>query len=228
MYFTNDDYMVFTEENATNLSNEMINKRKNIQNKLLNLHEKIYDNVVKMGLRCHENRNHITTSIYPDRFSGKINPWLFIRYGKTPEEIAQYKEYGYGFKKHACIQFGLFENKGFEISLFLGRKDDYDRLWLAENIKRRTLTIETELKKIKGYGMKWEITGCEPFEIDCNDTNEFCNWLITNNKNGEESFLSYTYKIDDNRLSDENIANEILSKITLLNGLYNAMVHRTV
>lgn len=73
--------------------------------------------------------------------------------------------------------------------------------------------------------MKWVIGGCE-FEIDNNDTAEFCDWLIAHDKDGMESFLSYTYKIDDERLSEENIAKEVLSKIILLNGLYNAMVQR--
>ena len=73
--------------------------------------------------------------------------------------------------------------------------------------------------------MKWVISGCE-FEIDNNDVTEFCDWLIAHDKDGMESFLSYTYKMDDERLSEENIAKEVLGKITLLNGLYNAMVQR--
>ena len=225
MYFTNVDYMIFTEENSANKSTAMIKERKRLQNKMLKLHEMIYGDVVKLGLSCHENKNHITTKIEPNRFNGKINSWLLVRYGKKPEEIAPYKEFDYGFTKHACIQYGLFDRKGFEISLFLGRKGDYDRLQICKTIAKNRTAIESELKKIKGYGMKWVIGGFE-FEIDNNDTAEFCDWLIAHDKDGMESFLSYTYKIDDERLSEENIAKEVLSKITLLNGLYNAMVQR--
>lgn len=225
MYFTNDDYTIFTEENSGNKSTAMIKERKRLQNKMLKLHEMIYGDVVKLGLSCHENKNHITTKIEPNRFNGKVNSWLLVRYGKTPKEIAPYKEFDYGFTKHACIQYGLFDKKGFEISLFLGRKGDYDRLQLSKIISKNRTVIESELKKLKGYEMKWVISGCE-FEIDNNDVTEFCDWLIARDKDGIESFLSYTYKMDDERLSEENIAKEVLGKITLLNGLYNAMVQR--
>ncbi len=225
MYFTNDDYTIFTEENSVNKSTAMIKERKRLQNKMLKLHEMIYGDVVKLGLSCHENKNHITTKIEPNRFNGKVNSWLLVRYGKTPEEIAPYKEFDYGFTKHACIQYGLFDERGFEISLFLGRKWDYDRLQLSKIILKNRTVIESELKKLKGYEMKWVISGCE-FEIDNNDVTEFCDWLIAHDKDGMESFLSYTYKMDDERLSEENIAKEVLGKITLLNGLYNAMVQR--
>lgn len=35
MYFTNVDYMIFTEENSANKSTEMIKERKRLQNKML-------------------------------------------------------------------------------------------------------------------------------------------------------------------------------------------------
>lgn len=92
MYFTNADYMIFTEENSANKSTAMIKERKKLQNKMLKLHEMIYSDVVKLGLSCHENKHHITTKIEPNRFNGKINSWLLVRYGKTPEEIALYVE----------------------------------------------------------------------------------------------------------------------------------------
>lgn len=226
MYFTNNDYTIFTEENSADRSKAMIEERKRLQNKMLKLHEMIYSEVVKLGLSCHENKNHITTKIEPNRFNGKINSWLLVRYGKTPEEIAPYKEFDYGFTKHACIQYGLIDGKGFEISLFFGRTMDYDRLQLSKTIKKNRASIESELKKIKGYGMKWIISECAAFEIDNNDVVEFCDWLLAHDKDGIESFLSYTYKIDDERLLEENIAKEVLGKITLLNGLYNVMVQR--
>lgn len=63
MYFTNVDYMIFTEENSANKSIAMIEERKRLQNKMLKLHEMIYSDVVKLGLSCHENKHHITTKL---------------------------------------------------------------------------------------------------------------------------------------------------------------------
>ena len=228
MYFTDADYLIFTEENMQKKDNALHSERKRLQNKMLKLHERIYDEVVKLGLNCHENKRNITTRIEPNKYNGRFNTWLLVRYGKTPEEVALYKELGYGFTKHACIQYGIFDRKGFEVSLFLGRKEDYDRLQISKMITKNRTAIESELEKIKGYGMEWVITGCNSFEIDQRDVSEFCDWLLTNDKFGEESFLSYTYKADDKRLSEENIAEEVLSKVKLLKDLYNAMVQRRV
>lgn len=225
MYFTNEDYAIFTAENAVNKSREMSQKRRALQQKLLNLHNRIYPEVVKLRLSCHEREQNITSNIGPNEH-GHINSWLIVRYGKTPDEIAGYKEIGFGFTKHACIQYGLFDGRKLEISLFLGRKGGWDREKIKDVIDKNRAAIESEIAKLKGYGMKWEITGCEPFEIDNNDPSDFCDWLIKHNAAGEESFLSYVYDINDERLSEENIADEVLSKITLLNGLYNAMVQR--
>lgn len=219
MYFTNDDYQVFTEKNSAVKTSEMIQKRKALKNKMLKLHEKIYPEIEKIGLGCHDNSNNITSKIEPSKYNGKINNWLLVRYGKTANELEPY----FGFTKHACIQFGIFENKGFVIELFLGRCDGFD---FGKINRVKNEDIESEIAKLQGYGMKWEISGVGIFDIDEHTPEEFSKWLKENNENGTESFLSLSYKIDDERISDDNICEEIISKVKLFLPLYNVLANR--
>jgi hypothetical protein len=227
MYFLSADYMVFTSENKAVKTKAMDARRKDLQKKLLYLHKCMYDEVQKLGLGCHENEQFITTRITPSPKTGQYNTWLLVRYGKTATELAPFKDIKEcGFTKHACLQFGLFEGKGFCIDLFLGRKDGFDRLKIDKTIRKNRAVIEAEIEKLKGYGLQWEITGCEPFVIDTMPASEFCNWLLANDSKGEESFLTIPYGILDENLTTKQIAVEILSKLRLLLPLYNALTQR--
>lgn len=224
MYFNNDDYSIFTSANKINKTTEMMKKRKYLQNKLLTLHNSIYPEIQQLGLGCHDSKRNITTRIEPDRHTGEINTWLLVRYGKTSNELVPYQEIGMGFTKHADIQFGISEDKGFSIELFLGRKDGFDRGRIKKTIERHRNDIQKALMELKGYSMTWEISG-NIFNIDDNSS-DFCDWLLKFDKEGDESFLSMTYGKTDERISEENICTEIISKVKLILPLYNILTWR--
>lgn len=226
MYFTSADYLLFTAENAAVKSTGMQKKRQELQGKLLAMHERIYPDVQKMGLGCHPDAKSITTSINPDKSTGLFPAWILVRYGKTAEELAPFQDIKeLGFIKHACLQFGLFEGKGFCIELYLGGKDGFDRQRLRRAVVKNRKVIESEIEMLRGYKMQWEITGCEPYRID-EEIGGFCDWLLANDARGGESFLTLPYGILDESLTPQQIALEILRKIRLLLPLYNALTLR--
>lgn len=232
MYFSYLDYTVFTDANSVDKSGEMNRKRKALQSKLLKLHEQIYPEVQKMKLSCHENKKNITTLITPDEHTGSIHSWLFVRYGKTPEEIAPFKEIDLGFIRHACIQYGLNSTGNFEITLFLGNRGDYDLGRVIQTIsgstpKAKALSkeIADELSKLKGYGLVWYTDDAE-FDIDRENPEDFCKWLIAH-QHAKYIVMSFFYAPDDDRLSEWKITHELLEKIRLLRALYNTLVQRS-
>jgi len=227
MYFNDADYEVFTQENEFNKNRDIIQKRITLQNKILQLHKSIYPKIQKLGLSTHENQKHITSIITPDKFRGQIHNWILVRYGKTPQEVEPYKAVDYGFTKHACLQFGLFEGADFEISLFLGRKDGFDRLNLKKMVDQNSNKIKECISMMKGYGIVWYV-GDNYFEFDTDNPDTFCNWLVDNNSCEFESYMSIVYDRNDERISSfEKISNEIVSKMTMLNTLYNLLVKRS-
>ncbi len=108
--------------------------------------------------------------------------------------------------------------------IFLGRKDGFDRGRIKKTIERHRNDIQKALMELKGYGMTWEISG-NIFNIDDNSS-DFCDWLLKFDKEGDESFLSMTYGKTDERISEENICAEIISKVKLILPLYNIFTWR--
>ena len=240
LYFDADNYEILTSERIvdgfddesepyltfaptiTYYSENIWNPKKALIERILRLHKKIYPDILKLGLACNEEETVVSS--FAQGIDDKKDSFVFIRYGKTPEELVHLKKRGFDFDKHACIRYGLVGGKGFEIGIFFGRKNDYDRLNLPHNIRHKHDEIIREIEKLKGCGMTWVISDTEPFRLDNHSPEELLSWLTEHNKKGNKSCLSYTYDIYDERLYKENIANEVLEKVTLLSGLYNAFV----
>lgn len=137
------DYETFFPRNAI-LSNEVIYKRRiEVQAKLLSLVEQIEDNIArqKYDLHKHWDTNHITSLTRPCIFNNHKVPWLGVRFGKTQDEINALKdetnnnENEYGFQKHSCMQFSVFQ-KGFWIGIFHSVPHGaLDRLYFHEKLR---------------------------------------------------------------------------------------------
>lgn len=220
-YFTRSDYEVFTPENAAVMTSQMAAKRKALQEKLVNLHKQIYPEVQKLGLRCHKDSRHLTTEMI-DRYTGSANTWLLIRYNNTPTEFDSFAS----FTQFADIQYGISADKGFSIELFLGRKDGADRDEAMKRLNADRTQITEAIALLKGFGLRWELTGGNTFDLDTNEPAAFCDWLAASDKQGGESFMTCSYAPDDDRISVQNIERELLAKIRLLLPLYKLLTHR--
>ncbi len=226
MYFLDADYEVFTQANSSVKSTALDKKRKAVQSKLLKVHEAVYPRLQLLGIDCHSAKQHITSDITPNRFNGTFNSWIFVRYGRTPEEMEQFKAIGIGFPELADIQYGLFEGRDFCIQLFLGSQKGYDRQRLPMTMRRNRAAIEAAVGELRGYGMQWEITGLEPFSIDDAEPSAFCDWLLANNNCEGESFLTLHYDREDPLISEQKLASEVFGKVRRLVPLYNLLTQR--
>ena len=232
-YFTSSDYEVLTPDNAKSISPEIVAKRRDLREKILSLHEQIYPEVQKLGLRCHTSQRNLTNALI-DRYTGSANNWLFVRYNNASDELLQFLKFP--FTAFADIQFGLFYNEDeercyYEIQLFLGRQDGYDRQSCAERMNIYEAQITDAIAALKGYGLQWKIIKANTFDmitfdLDNGEPSEFYNWLKANDKHGLESFMTCSYAPNDDRISDQNIKDELLAKIRLYLPLYKILTHR--
>jgi hypothetical protein len=122
---------------------------------------------------------------------------------------------------------------GFEVNLFLAVKHDaWDRAYMHEKINTLRPSIERELRKLHGYGLKWVIYdgGSNEeftFDIDNEEPEDFCRFFAKHDCDGRESLLLTQYAPDDELLKDiESIGDEVIAMIELLLPLYNVMVNR--
>jgi hypothetical protein len=239
-YFTLSDYETFFNRNAPRKDIEIMEKRKIVQDKMLSIHNNIYNRIKKLGINCHWNSNNITSLIKPCVYNKERVGWIGIRYGKSKKEVdllnqglsSKDKDEIKGFQKHGCLQFCIVPS-GFEINLFLAvRNDAIDRAHVQEHIDKLAPKIISEISKLQGNGMTWEIYNDETkeryvFNIDSERTDDFCEFLKKYDRDGCESYLKLFFNPDDETLIDINsISENIIYYMTLLNPLYNTMVWR--
>ncbi|MHB1453904.1 MAG: phospholipase D family protein [Saccharofermentanales bacterium] len=237
-YFSFEDYETFFPRNVQSYDSQTRHRRLSVQEKMLIVHRMIYPQIRKLGIAHHKREKNITSTIEPNVYNHHSVGWIGIRYGKLPHEIdwlnagRESDDDAYGFQKHGCLQFSI-NSSGFDINLFLAvRNDAIDRMKLSENqfemLFNQRSKIETEMKKLVGHGFEWRIeNGVEPFQVDNNPVEIFCDWFKINDSDGYESYLTKYYEPDDPILKNkENVAIEVIRVMSMLQPLYDAMVWR--
>lgn len=233
-YFTYEDYETFFPRNSRLNDSEIRMRRKIVQNKILNLHNKVYPNIKAYGIECHWRKDNITSIINPMIYNHHNVGWLGVRYGKTKNELdilnLGAEDEISGFQKHGCIQFCLIPN-GFEVNLFLSvRNDSFDRADLHQKFPDKRDAIEAELNKLKGMNLKWVIENDDEsyeFDFDQEDIISFYDFYMKYDKPGRSSYLIKIYEPDDEHIQTvDSIAHEIVEYTEKLLPLYNLIVFR--
>lgn len=231
-YFNYKDYETFFPRNIRKEDINIRESRIEVKEKMLSIHNRIYENIKELGIDCHWRKDNITSLIRPCKYNNGNVDWIGVRYGKQSWEIKELNKGAIdnelGFQKHACIQYAISE-AGFEINLFHAVANDaVDRDVLhrnLEDIEKRT-KIEDELRKLKGHRFYWHIDDAK-FDLDKDDISEFYEFYTTNDKEGKVSSLSKFFNPDDMNLKDEeSICNLVSKYIEMLIPLYNLVSFR--
>lgn len=236
-YFQFHDYEILFLRNQELSDAYTMGRRKDLQDKILNIHKKVNNDMKKIGLHCHWNQNHITTQITPSRYNkGKVS-WLGVRYGKNEFEVKALnynatKDETLGFQKHACIQFSIGSEE-FSIGLFHAVPHDaIDRSYLHKRLENSAFQqkIIWEIDCLKGYEFIWYIHNngnYHTFDLDKESASDFIKFYRTHDRDGVESFLSYNVSPDDEQIRTIDSINKlVLERIKLLLPLYNLLAYR--
>lgn len=237
-YFCYKDYEIFFERNRKKTDSDIQTQRRQVQNKMLAIHQLIYPSIKKLGIAHHKRPENITSLIIPHPINFGSVGWLGVRYGKTPPEVdvlnagREKEDDTYGFQKHGCLQFSIGSD-GFDVNLFLAvRHGAIDRSYIHEKLMEKKLAIESELAKLKGQCMAWVIWDNDTndpitFDIDSKDPSDFYDFFKENDQDGRESYLQKYYAPNDAMLqTKERIGAEVLQVVKNLLPLYNTMVWR--
>ena len=237
-YFSFEDYEIFFARNAKRIDSAIQQRRVGIQQKMLAVHTLLYPSIKKLGIAHHKRVENITSTIFPSDYNLHRVGWIGVRYGKLPHEVAPFVQgHGddgdsYGFQKHGCLQYSI-NGSGFDISLFLAVKNGaIDRMKLSEHqyklLHQKRPLIEAELRKLVGHGFEWRVeNGTSPFCLDVEPVENFCDWFVSHDEDGYESYLMKQYQPTDPVLKNKDtIAAEIIRVMTMLQPLYDTMVWR--
>lgn len=231
-YFKYGDYEAFFRRNISKDDSNIRESRIEVRDKMLSIHNRIYEDIKELGIDCHWRKDNITSLIRPCQYNkGKVD-WIGVRYGKQAWEIKELNkgaiENELGFQKHACIQYAISAS-GFEINLFHDVPHDaVDRGVLHRNLENleKRIQIEEELRKLKGHGFYWHI-GDAKFDLDKDDISKFYEFYINNDRDGKLSSLCKFFKPDDiNLKNEESICNLVSGYVKMLIPLYNLVSFR--
>lgn len=248
-FFEYEDYELFFPRNEGLTTSAMKARRKTVQDKMLELHKQIKNQMNQLNLHSHWSSKNTTSLIDPSLFNHNKVSWMGVRYGKSKAEIdllnvgLNHRRNSYGtdgeytgFQKHACIQFTISAS-AFGVSFFFAVPHEaIDRSYIQDFIDRndqeKLNSIVKQLGKLKGNGFVWTIedgqTGelIDEFEFDQRNINDF--WeFFKQDEEGRISYCGYFVEPDEPVMKDvKSIINFIIEKTKLLYPVYTAMTFR--
>ena len=244
-YFTDDDYDIFSRTNATLNTKDIRDKRLHLQEKLLTLNSELYPHILQnnLNLSVHQNPEHITSLAYPCAFNCYRVDWLGIRYGRNARDIRDLEKVinnipnyqktaedkRLGFQKYACLQVNVCYS-GVEIGIFHSVPNfAVDRLYMHEHLHDKELQqkILNEIKKLKGYGYKWQISNQDytyTFDLDADNVSNFIDFYKSCDKQGCWSSMLKHFPRYDEKINKYNIIDTALEIMTDLKPLYELVI----
>lgn len=227
-YFTFADYETFFLRNQTIDSSKIVDRRKDVREKLLAINENIEHQIRKLNLYVHWDKKNIASGIHPSLFNDNRVDWIGVRYGKQKKEIVfgkNCKESYERFTKHANVQYSI-DGYGFSVVLFFAvRNEAVDRDFLRQNIGNLADKINLQAQAMKGHNLVWKISGCPDFIFD--KDNNLAAYLKQYDREGRYSYLIMRFKPDDPKIKTVGgICKETIAGIELLKPLYDLIVWR--
>lgn len=241
MYFNDFDYEAFAPENVSLNTQAVRQRRKGIQEKLLDINDDIKSILEKQyNLYPHHKKEHITSLLYPCEYNKGMVHWICMRYGRNHEifkDFARNKEENYlGFQKYNNFQISIYET-GVDMGMYHSVPyNSYDRDFVREKLKKGDKEFKVKLinavEQIQKYNYKFKVNSEGGFEENFyfkNYSKEevgqmFIEFYEENCIEGRYSaILSYYPKADERIETQEKIEHEFLMHIEQIMPIFNAL-----
>lgn len=248
-YFTDEDYETFTKENAVLNTSVIRERRKRVQEKLLDFNRDVlYPKILQgnLNLAIHSNPEHITSLSYPCAFNQYRVDWLGIRYGRNSRDIQELTEImkmytshrerrasedpKLGFQKYACLQVNVCST-GVEVGIFHSVPNEAVDRTHMQNVVRYDDELQEkiieELRKIKGYGYIWTIGNSEEnhiFDVDSERPEDFIAFYRNYDREGMWSQMLKHFPKYDERITEDKLAETCYDIIEQLKPLYELVI----
>ncbi len=228
-YFQFADYETFFDRNQSLSSIGAIGaQRKAVQTKLLDIHRTVERKIAPLNLYPHWEKSNTTSLTFPTVFNHNKVGWLGVRYWKREQlDFARLdkKDPFTSITKHTCLQYCISSSL-FEVNLFFAVPNgSWDRASLHEYAKMAELAprINEQAEKLRGNDLTWIIQDCESYNLDMQSS--LAEYLRKNDKDGRFSYLSLSFKPDDEKIKTfDGICDEIVKGIKLLKPLFDIIV----
>ncbi|MEO9484601.1 MAG: phospholipase D-like domain-containing protein [Ekhidna sp.] len=227
-FFTYNHHEVFAERYVEVENPEIKALRKEVRDRLIELHHRIYPQFTKYGLSGlyrHHSTKDIVSKHFFTPYSGYYIESLWLHYGKSKSQLKRYSEKE-SFLNHTRLQV-IIHHKDIGIWLMLGieKKGHYDRNHFRKQMESRVKrnAFFKALKKLSDeYWIDFKGWKDRVYVKDIR-TIEDLHFLTKQEDISYYFILGRFYDPNDNNLSDLNIDNTILGEFQKLYPLYKIM-----
>lgn len=229
-FFSPNQHAVFSNQYRKVNSYSLLELRKNVRARLIELHDRMLPQFKNYGLSDlfpNSRKQDRTSRHYINSFSGKNIQSIWLHYGKSKQQLENYSHKDdQSFINHTRIQV-IIHDENVGIWLVLGKdwgsKIDRNHFRLQMEDEQIRDSFYSTLKNLSdhywiNYKGDRDVTSLKNIE-SVEKLHE-----ITKEENIAHYFIiGKNYKIDDQALSDENISTTILEEFTKLYPLYLIM-----
>ena len=232
-FFSRNQHEIFKEEYHRVNTQQLLNIRRDVKNRFIDLHESIYPNFSKYGitdLHCHHQKRERVSRHYFNQFSGNYINAIWLHYGKSKSHLQSYAhDDDKSFINNARIQVIIHEdNVG--IWLVLGKNwgSSIDRDFFKAEMQKTNIqqTYFNALKQLDdSYWFECSGYSNRVWVKDIKSPKHL--YQIIQKEKIENYFIIGCY-IDwlDSRISSKNISSTILQEFSKLYPLYILMRHK--
>ena len=228
-FFSYNDHAIFNERYHEIQNDELLNLRRGVREKLIELHEDIYHQFANYGitdLHCHHQSRERVSRHYFNQFSGNYVTALWLHYGKSLPHLQSYAKDDQSFIDHIRVQV-IIQEDAVGIWLILGMdggskidRDHFRNEMLKVPVRNNFYSL---LKKLdNSYWIDFNGAENRVWVKDINSVKELYDITVKENIN---YYFVIGCDIDwlDSRLSSRNISMTVLNEISKLFHLYLIM-----
>lgn len=243
-FFQEEHYKTFDFDKIHLNSPEILEERKNVQYRLLELHDILYPEITRKGWNIYEHYSseHLVSGIdIENPFIPNTVQSIWLHYGKHEDEIKLYKKLTSKketetFIQHIRLQVIIFhhgrlssDNFGIGTWLVFGKPHgsiwdrDYLKRMLKENGSFQKQLYNHIIKLDSNYYLKVNNTIKNVREF--NNYSELTSFLLTDDIN-KYFILGKDFEPSDVRITSNGIVSTIISEFELLYPIYSLVKHR--
>jgi len=229
-FFSHNHHAVFAKKYHYIQNEELLNIRRSVKNRFIELHESIYPKFSKYGIRdlhCHHQKRERVSRHYFNPFSGYYVNAIWLHYGKSKIHLHLYRDKS--FINHARIQVIIHEDS-VGVWLVLGRDggSKIDREFFRNEMLKTSIqnNFLNTLKKLNDtYWIEFDGYSKRIWVKDIKSVKQLHE--ITSKENIDNYFI-IGCDIDwlDSSLSVNNISKTVIEEISKLYPLYKLMRHK--
>lgn len=232
-FFSSNQHVIFAEKYHRIDSAELLDIRRSVKNRFIELHESVYPEFSKHGildLHSHHQKRERVSRHYFNRFSGNYVNAIWLHYGKSKSHLQSYaNKKDKSFINHVRIQVIIHENSiGLWVILGKDWGSKIDRDYFRKEMINPAIQQKffKSLKKLDDtYWIDYEGYNKRVWVKDVHSAKQLHE--ITKKENFENYFI-IGCEIDklDSRLSSTNISDTVLNEIKTLYPIYEIMRHK--